>query len=103
MILLASVIIHHSTSKDGFRVKFFDWAMLILGSCIVIYTYCEGYTRYMLKRFNISDLISIYPKKEMLDYAAMFIPVHFNWILFGVAEGFFFLAIYLIIKRTGKK
>ena len=64
MILLASVIIHHSTSKDGFRVKFFDWVLLILGSCIVIYTYTEGYTRYMLMRFSINDLFIISPKKR---------------------------------------
>jgi len=103
MILLASVIIHKSISKIGFRVRIFEWSLLILGSCIVIYTYIEGYTRYMMMRFNISDLINISPKKEMMEYASMFIPVHFNWIFFGVAELLFFLSIYLIIKRGQKK
>jgi len=102
MILLASVLVHYSALKSGFRVKSFEWVLLIFGSCIVIYTYCEGYTRYMLMRFNISDLVSISPKKEMMEYAAMFIPVHFNWILFGLAEGLFFISIYLIIKRAGR-
>jgi hypothetical protein len=103
MILLASIIIHQSNLKNSFKVNIFEWALLILGSCIVIYTYVEGYTRYMLMRFNISDLINISPKKEMMEYAAMFVPVHFNWILFGVAEGLFFISIYLIIKRAGRK
>ena len=103
MILLASIIIHHSTSKDGFSVKFFEWALLIIGSCVVIYTYCEGYTRYIMARFTINDLFSINPKKEMMEYAAMFVPVHFNWFLFAVAEMLFFLSIYLIIKRGLRK
>jgi hypothetical protein len=103
MILLASVIVHHAALKDHFRVTFIEWALLIFGSCVVIYTYCEGYTRYILTRFTINDLISINPKKEMMEYAAMFVPVHFNWILFVVAEVLFFLSIYLIIKRTGRK
>jgi hypothetical protein len=103
MILLASVIVYYSALKSGFNLKIFEWALLIFGSCVVIYTYVEGYTRYMLLRFNINDLVSVLPKKEMMEYAAMFVPVHFNWILFGVAEGLFFLSIYLIIKRTGRK
>jgi hypothetical protein len=102
MILLATVIINNSTLNGGFRVKFLEWALLILGSCIVIYTYIEGYSRYMLMRFSISDLINISPKKEMMEYAAMFIPVHFNWILFGLAEILFFISILQIIMR-GKK
>jgi len=103
MILLASIIVHYSSSKDRFRLKLIEWVLLIFGSCIVIYTYIEGYTRYMLMKFNINDLFSISPKKELMDYAAMFIPIHFNWILFGVAEMLFFLSIYQIIKRAGRK
>jgi hypothetical protein len=99
MILLAYVIIHHSAFKTGFRVKIFEWSLLIFGSCIVIYTYIEGYTRYMLIRFNISDLINLSPKKEMMEYAAAFVPVHFNWILFGLAEILFFMSILQIIRR----
>ena len=102
MILLASVIVHFSALKDNFRVKFLEWALLIVGSCIVIYTYIEGYTRYMLMRFSISDLLSISPKKEMMEYAAMFIPVHFTWLLFGLAEVLFFLSILQIIRRGTK-
>ena len=102
MILLASVIVHFSALKDHFRVKFLEWALLIVGSCIVIYTYMEGYTSYMLMRFSISDLLSISPKKEMMEYAAMFIPVHFTWLLFGLAEVLFFLSILQIIRRGTK-
>jgi hypothetical protein len=104
MILLASVIINYSTSKSGFNLKIFEWALLIFGSCIVIYSYIEGYTRYMLMRFSMNDLLIVSPKKEMMEYAAMFVPVQFNWILFGVAELLFFIAIYRIIKQArGKK
>jgi hypothetical protein len=104
MILLASVIIHYSALKNSFRVKISEWTFLIVGSFIVIYTYIEGYTRYILLRFNISDLFTLSPGKELLDYSAMFIPVNFNWILFGMAEILFFVSIYQIIKHgKGKK
>jgi hypothetical protein len=103
MILLASVIIKYSASVSGFRVKLFEWVLLIGGSFIVIYTYIEGYTMYMLTKFNLGDLFSISPGKEVLDYAALFVPVHFNWLLFGIAEIMFFTTVYLIIKRSKTK
>jgi len=103
MILLASVIVHYLSSNERFRVSLVEWIFLIFGSLVVIYTYTEGYTRYMLTRFSINDLLSVTPKKEVMKYATGFIPVHFNWILFGVAEILFFLAIFLIIKRAKRK
>jgi hypothetical protein len=103
MILLASVIVHYSSSNDRFRLNLLEWMLLVFGSFVVIYTYTEGYTRYMLTRFDINDLLSATPKKEVMGYASGFIPVYFNWILFGVAEFLFFLAIYLIIKRAKRK
>ena len=39
----------------------------------------------------------------MMEYASAFIPVHFNWILFGVAELLFLVSIYQIIKRARRK
>jgi hypothetical protein len=100
MILLASVIIHNAAIKSEFRVKLNEWALLIVGSCFVIYAYIDGYTRYMMQRFDISDILSISPGKEIMDYASGFIPDKFNWMLFLLAEVLFFLTIYLIIKRT---
>jgi hypothetical protein len=100
MILLALVIVHYSSSNDRFRLNSLEWMLLVFGSCVVIYTYIEGYTRYMLTRFSINDLLVVSPRKEMMEFAAAFIPVHFGWILFGVAEVLFFLTIYLIIKRA---
>jgi hypothetical protein len=99
MILLATVIIQKSKSQIGFRVRITEWPLLILGSCIILYTYMEGYTRYMLMKFQISDLLAISPSKEMMEYALNFIPVHFNWTLFILAEIFFFYAIFLMMKN----
>ena len=105
MILLAAVIIHNSNMKPGIRVKLTEWTLLIVGSCIVLYTYMEGYTRYMLKKFTFGDLLSISPKKEMMEFALNYIPSRFTWSLFILAEILFFLAIFLMIKngKPGRK
>jgi hypothetical protein len=103
MIILANIIIHNSSLKPGFRVKITEWTLLVVGSCIVLYTYMEGYTRYMLKKFTFSDLLTISPKKEMMEYALNFIPSCFTWSLFILAEIFFFYAIFLMIKNGKTK
>jgi len=105
MILLASAIIHNAKQNPNFKVRILEWTLLLTGSGIILYVYMEGYTRYMLKKFNPHDLLSISPKKEMMEYALNFIPSHFTWSLFILAEIFFFYAIFLMIKngKPGRK
>jgi hypothetical protein len=102
MILLAIVIIRYSEIKVDFRIKFSEWVLLISGSFVVIYTYTEGYSRYMLGKFRLTDLLDITPDKEIMDYALNFIPSHFNWIIFAVAEVLFFISIYRMIRRGNR-
>jgi hypothetical protein len=100
MILLASAIIHHAKQNPHFKVRIMEWTLLLTGSGIVLYVYMEGYTRYMMKKFSPGDLLTIAPSNEMMDYALNFIPVHFTWTLFILAEIIFFLAIYQLTKRV---
>ena len=100
MILLAAVIIHNAKQNPHFKVRIMEWMLLLIGSGIVLYVYMEGYTSYMMKKFSPGDLLTIAPSNEMMDYALNFIPVHFTWTLFILAEIIFFLAIYQLTKRV---
>jgi hypothetical protein len=103
MILLAIVIIRNSKLNPHFKVRIMEWLLLLIGSGIVLYVYMEGYTRYMLNKFSPHDLLTIAPSKDMMEYALNFIPSHFTWSLFILAEILFFIAIYLIFHRTNRK
>ena len=99
MILLTIVILRNSSQDKTFRVKFRDWILLIAGSLVTIFAYTEDYSRFMLKRFSPADLLSVPPSKELMDHALTFIPVRFDWALFGIAEIMFLVAIFLILKK----
>ena len=103
MILLAIVIIRNSKLNPDFKVRIMEWLLLLIGSGIVLYVYMEGYTRYMLKKFSPGDLLTIAPSKDMMEYALNFIPSHFTWSLFILAEIFFVYAIFLMIKNGKTK
>jgi hypothetical protein len=99
MILLALVLVRNSARDHAFRVKFREWFLLIVGSLVTIFAYIEDYSRFMLRRFTLADLIAVPPQKELMDYALTFIPIHFNWLLFGISEIMFLLAIILICRK----
>lgn len=99
MILLALIIIYHKTKNDFFRLRFFEWLFLLMGSAVFIFTYTEPYIQYMLAKYSILDIVHVGRDKEFLDYSLRFIPVKFNWVLFVVGEILVIYPFFLIIFR----
>lgn len=106
MILLAMIILAFSNKSDKIKIRKIEWAGLILGSIILITGFIWEYSRFMLERFKISDLLFIRDRKAITEQAQLFVPVNFNWILFVIAILFIqftIVKIYFRLKADARK
>ena len=100
MILLAALLIK-ANNRQNFPLKPFEWALLLIGSVIIIIAYTQEYVIFMLKRFTFQELLGWGNINEMISHASTFIPFSFNWILFLSGVMIHVLAIGSLGMRKG--
>jgi len=99
MILLALLVSYFTTKNPLAKVNSKEWALLVIGSLIVIVSYTEDYVGYMLGEFSLMELLIPTNSNEVMDYAIGYVPQHFAWWVFGLGQGIIFLAIFLFYFR----
>jgi len=91
MILLAAVILQKEFQNHSQKINKQEWALLTLGSLIVILSWMWDYIKYSGRVADVS--------RTALETLASYVPDQFNWWLFAVGEVFFVIAIYLYSKK----
>ena len=102
MILLAILIVYFTDQKGRFKLGWPAWALLILGSLVVLFSYTEEYVRYMLQRFDLSEIIGVSNQTQVLEYASAFIPVRFNWWIF-ILGALMHLAGFILVYLNNRR
>jgi len=102
MILLAVLILQYKSKDDTFRVTSYEWVLLITGSLIVIFAYIHPYVSYLSEKYSFSQVVHFRGNDELMKYAAAFVPVKFNWIVFSLGQLLFFKSIYQMMMRMKK-
>jgi len=59
-----------------------EWIGLILGSLIVILSYTLDYSKYMLEKFTLKELLWSADKTALFEHAGHYIPESFPWWIF---------------------
>jgi len=103
MIILGGLISHFQGLHKSVRIKTTEWILLISGSVILLITYMLDYSRYMLKKYRVSELFLSIPDEEMLDYATLYVPESFSWGLFIVGQLLIGLTVFLYFTRLRKR
>ena len=103
MIILGGLISYFQGKYKSVRIKAPEWLLLIAGSVVLLITYMQDYSRYMLKRNSISDLFFSIPDQNMLDHATQYIPRHFNWMLFIIGQGLITIPVLLYFMRLKRR
>jgi hypothetical protein len=103
MILLAVLILYYKSRDEAFRVTSYEWLLLITGSVIVVFAYIQPYTVYIHEKYSFSEILHFRGNQELMNYAAAFIPVKFNWIIYSLGQLLFFKSIYQMIMRMKKR
>ncbi|MCF8297150.1 MAG: hypothetical protein K9J13_06350 [Saprospiraceae bacterium] len=102
MILLAVVTIYFVDKNQKAKYGWLVWTLLIVGSLVVIVSYTEEYTRFMMQEFTFWELIGIRDAESIIALALTYIPQKFNWYIFLVGEVMHLAAIGLVVVRNKK-
>jgi hypothetical protein len=85
-----------------------EWIGLITGSLIVILSYTLDYSKYMLEKFTVAELLWGSDKNALIEHASHYIPESFPWwifiagqiILLIVLGRFYFRNIHNLKRRS---
>jgi len=100
MVFLAGSILFILKKNEKVKIGVATWALLILGSGVIIFSYTKEYISYMLGRFSFSEMLGVSGNKDILKYACSFIPQHFNWYIFGIGFLMHIAAIFGILFKN---
>ena len=82
MILLALIILYYSELKHNANLYLQEWIVLICGAFVVIIAFCKDFYVYMTVHFPTIPVTQLFFSKHTFDYAAQYVPVRFDVVLF---------------------
>ncbi len=101
MILLTLVIVIHGEKGYVVRIHKTEWMLLITGSLIIIWSFCTDYIHFVFggnKPFWTPG-----GQTKLFDEIRTYVPLSFNWQMFGAGEMMLLVAIVIYIMRLRKK
>ena len=101
MAVLAIVIINFG-EKRKIILNTLEWAFLIAGSLIILYTFLIDYYRFLTNGGFLKDFFTLAQNKEFIDKIGMFSPLNYNWIIFGIGELVILVGIFIFYRRLLK-
>ncbi len=77
--------------------------LAIIGSVIIIFSFCLDYSRYILDHFTIKELWSLPDKEALFNLEISYVPRSFNWWIFFMGEGIILSGIVFFVKKSYTK
>ena len=103
MILLAMSIVYLQEKGYVVRLKFSDWALIIVGAVTIFSSFIWDYTSIIISGGFLSDYWTLVTNGKFQDIVTRYIPSYYNWYLFAVGEILIITAVLLIIKHAKLK
>ncbi|MEZ5000745.1 MAG: hypothetical protein R2744_09845 [Bacteroidales bacterium] len=100
MISLAIVILVNSYRGKRVVLTRVDWLMLVTGAAIIIVAFSWDYSRFILNEYSFTDLWNLPGRDGFFDYAAGYVPVSFNWVVFTAGSVLNYIGYSIIVKRV---
>ncbi len=98
MILLATILIKFNQQKGAYLDKA-EWGLLVIGSCVVVFSFILDYSNFILDHYSLSELWSLQNDQALFDLSKQYIPQKFNWYIFLFGEAIIVSAIYKFYHR----
>lgn len=102
MILLALFILHFSRRRHNANMKLREWIVLLTGAFIVIIAFCKDFYLYMTTHFPTVPGTQLFFSKHTFEYAAQYVPVRFDVLLFLFGCAVICIAIGSYVFRNRK-
>jgi hypothetical protein len=101
MILFFFIIIQKSLSKIKIAPGWKNWVLLVFGSFILIFSWAQDYSSFMLEHYSFRQIWNI-PASDLMALSGLYYPRAFNWYLFGFGELIILCAILRYWKNSKK-
>ncbi len=102
MILLALCILYFAKHRHNANLKLHEWMILITGAFIVIIAFCKDFYLYMTTHFPTVPGTQLFFSKHTFEYAAQYVPVRFDILLFLFGFAVICIAIGRYVIRNRK-
>ena len=103
MISLALIILYFSEHKHNSNLYLREWIVIIGGALIVIIAFCKDFYLYMTAHFPTIPVKQLFFSKHTFDYAAQYVPVKFDVVLFLLGCVIICIAIVMYAIRNQKE
>jgi hypothetical protein len=103
MLLLAlAILFQWKGSVVVIKLSRTAWVLLLAGTLIVMATYMKDFANYMMEQRHLQPSGEVRWSEFMMIQSSQFIPVSFDWLLFGVGVSMHIAAIFLVLKSKFK-
>jgi len=102
MIILAQFILYYSKHRSEANLKLNDWILLDTGALIVIIAFCKDFYLYMTTHFPNIPCTQLFFSKHTFEYAAQYVPVRFDVLLFLFGYALICTGIGMYVGRNKK-
>ena len=101
MILLTLVIVFHGEKGYVTRIHLIEWLLLFTGSLVIIWSFCTEYIHYVFS--GSKSLWTPGGAGKMFEEIHSYIPLTFDWQMFGAGEIMLLVAVIVYVMRLRKK
>lgn len=92
MILFAAVILQGDMHETGVRIRVLEWSLLGSGSLVLLLSWTWDYVILFGPWIPSAE--------QSISFFSTYIPLAYNWWLFGLGEFLLLLAVYTLHKRS---
>lgn len=96
MIVFSFVIIN---KKENIGINLKEWALLIIGSLIILYTFLIDYGILIFGNGFAKDFFTLSTNQEFIQLISSFKPLYYPWGVFILGEILILLGIFMFYKR----
>jgi hypothetical protein len=93
MVIFGGLIWHFQSVGKLKPIKAREWILLIPGSLVLIGAYVQDYVRLMRAEFSLIEIFSPSDAAKLMEYAMLYVPVHFSWWIFWIGQGLILVGI----------
>jgi uncharacterized membrane protein len=84
MIALAIEILYLQDNKPHFKIKSYEWILILSGAFIIFTSFIWDYTKMLISKGLLSIYRTLPENEQFREFITSHVPDFFNWWLFSV-------------------
>jgi hypothetical protein len=99
MIVLSLILLCINQQKQNYHLRSSDWLFLASGSFLILYTFIKDYSTIIIQNGWFLEIGTLVRNSKFTQLTSTYIPVSYDWLVFGIGFGIILLGIAIITIR----